>query len=119
MSNKFESVVLFLKTFNKVSIQQYYKVRNLLYKNCPLSSWLVLPCPCSSKCNKHDKYDKAPYIVFSYHQSYKANFKAVLTCSPTQAELTPPALPQHTNKDIQHTNKDILKCTFFKRLTYN
>ena len=40
------------------------------------------PPLCSSKSHQYDNYDKALYIVCSYHYSHKANLKAVLTCAP-------------------------------------
>ena len=80
----------------------------LSHKNCP-SLWLALPPQmmilrfsprfCSFKFHKYDNYDKALYIVSSYHYSNKANLKA----SPhlfRQAELTLPPFSQYTKKDI-------------------
>ena len=95
-------------------MQQYYIMRApLSQKNCS-SLWLALPpqimtlklypALCSFKSHKYDNYDKAPYIISSYHQSHKATLKAVLHLLP-QTELTLPTFPQHTNKEI-------LKCTY-------
>ena len=56
-------------------------------------------CPPPPKSHKYGKYEKAPYIVSSYHQPHEENLEAVLTCYP-QAELTPPTLPQHNNKEF-------------------
>ena len=67
-------------------------------------------CSCLSKFHKCDNYDKVTYIVPSYHQSYKVNLKAVLTCH--QNELTPPLFPRIPTNHL-------CKCTFSKGLTYN
>ena len=63
-------------------------------------------CSCLSKFHKYDNYDKAPYIVPSYHQSYEA----VLTCH--QTVLIPPLFPLIPAKHFYD-------CTFSKSLTYN
>ena len=111
---------MFSSPSNTINFQYYLMRTPFPHKNCP-PLWLALspqmmtlkrpPTFCSSKSHKYDNYDKAPDIVSSYHQSHKANLKVVLAYSP-QAELTPPPLPQHTNKVI-------LKCTFSTILTYN
>ena len=94
------------KTYNKVSIQQYYIVGTpfSLLNLSPSPLWLAFPPQMmtlkhptpfySSKSHKFDKYDKAPYIVSCYYQSYKTNLKAVLSCFPQANSLTSPTKHQ-------------------------